>query len=91
MKTLGESVSNLAAAVDAVKDAICQSIVPAIPKRLAYWVAIRVLAGSTFPDYATWLEQMSAARIALDEWRASGNDDNWPEYKGRFKWRKQGE
>lgn len=87
-KTLGQATAELAVAVDAVNDAICQAVAVAIPKRLAYWVAIRVLAGATFTDYATWLEQMTAARRALEEWRDSGTDDNWVEYKWRFKWRK---
>lgn len=87
-KTLAEAAADLAAAVDGVKDAICQAVAVSIPKRLAYWIAIRVLAGATFNNYQDWLEQMTIARLALDTWRDRGNDDNWPEYKNRFTWRK---
>lgn len=69
-------------------DKLYQALALWLPRRFAYWVAIRVLAGATFTNYQDWLEQMAIARVALDQWRDAGNDDNWPEYKGRFRWRK---
>lgn len=73
-------------AVDNLKNKAAQAIAIALPRRLAYWVAIRVLSGATFDRYEDWLENMIIAKRALDAWRDSGNDDNWETFKGRFKW-----
>lgn len=73
-------------AIDNLKNKAAQAIAIALPRRLAYWVAIRVLSGTTFDRYEDWLENMIVAKRALDAWRATGNDDNWETFKGRYKW-----